>query len=154
MRRRTEMIMITFVKFMMMMMRIRRRLTRLSSASSCLLRDLVGERLGEREADLGDIVTCHHSHQEGDIYPYKALSWRRAWLPWDLLVMDGKNLKSWEKSFPPVWSDWKDQLIVVKVEVVPVVNNQHQWQKVTPTNVNGNVDENYDNTTWKPTCAP
>ena len=27
-------------------------LTRLSSASSCLLRDLVGERLGEREADL------------------------------------------------------------------------------------------------------
>ena len=51
MRRRTEMIMITFVR-----RRRRRRLTRLSSASSCLLRDLVGERLGEREADLGDIV--------------------------------------------------------------------------------------------------
>ena len=67
--RRTEMIMITFVR-----RRIRRRLTRLSSASSCLLRDLVGERLGEREADLGDIVTCHHNHQEGGIYPYKALS--------------------------------------------------------------------------------
>ena len=66
------MIMITFVKIVIR--RRRRRLTRLSSASSCLLRDLVGERLGEREADLGDIVTCHHSHQEGGIYPYKALS--------------------------------------------------------------------------------
>ena len=31
-------------------------LTRLSSASSCLLRDLVGEGLGEREADLGSCV--------------------------------------------------------------------------------------------------
>ena len=33
--------------------RVVKILTRLSSASSCLLRDLVGERLGEREADLG-----------------------------------------------------------------------------------------------------
>ena len=53
-----------------------------------MLRDFVGDRFGEREADLynyadANTFTAADADADGifDDYPYRALSWRRAWLP-------------------------------------------------------------------------